>query len=169
MKYPILDLVGVSGRYFMVFVETLIKNSHKFHTLVGCILHHEEETLGHAYIFSGHPGSGKTSIMRLLEKTLYGCRQAQFIHDCNPNKVNIDWNKTYFIETNLPKEKITLSNYTIFEMSEMIFPIDLYKQFMLDIESFSNFYKLICDSMYREWRLNNLTAFQKEQNGENTD
>lgn len=161
MNDPILGLVGVSGHYFMVFVETLLKNSHKFHTLVGCVIHHEEGTLGHAYIFSGPPGSGKTSIMKLLERTLYGCHQTKFVYGCDPNNVVIDWNKTYFIETNLPKEKIKFPKCTIFEMSETTFPEDVYKQFMIDIESFSDCYKLVCDSMYREWRLNNILRFQE--------
>lgn len=152
MGNSVIGLIGIAGHYFTNFIDTLLKDdSGFFHILVGILLHHDDWTAGHCYIFSGAPGTGKTSIMRILGQLFETNSAVILIDDLDPNKVQIDPAKTYFITTNLPAENIHLKNSTVFEMSGIRFPKKVYQTYMRDFELYTDAYKLICDSEYRLW------------------
>lgn len=153
MSDPIVGLIGVAGHYYTNFIETLLKEDQgaKFHCLIGIIMHRPDMTAGHSYIFIGKAGTGKTTIMNILRRVFETDARIIFVDDIDPNKIPIDPSKTYFIATNLPKERIKIKNATIFETSGIRFPKRIYAIYMHDFELFTDAYKLICDSEYQIW------------------
>lgn len=153
MSNSIIGLIGVAGHYYTNFIETLLKDNQgkNFHRLVGFIMHRSDMTAGHCYIFTGKACSGKSTIMNILRRVFETDARIIFVDDSDPNKIQIDPSKTYFIATNLPKEQNKIKDSTIFETSGIRFPYHVYTTYMHDFELFTDAYKLICDSEYRIW------------------
>ena len=148
----LMGLIGVAAHYYTNFIGTLLLYPQdRFSLIVGSIMNNPRAKAGHCYIFTGKPGTGKTTIMNILRWTFENDSTVVFIDDYNPNKVQVDPSKIYFITTNLSKEQIDVPKATVIEMSGTRFPLRVYKTYMHDFERHIDCYKLICNSAYQIW------------------
>lgn len=155
----IMGLIGVAAHYYTNFIGTLLLYPQdRFSLIIGTIMNNPRARAGHCYIFTGKPGTGKTTIMNILRWTFENDSAVIFVEDYDPNKIQVDPSKIYFIATNLPKEQIDIPKTergipraTVIETSGARFPRDIYKTYMYDFERHIDCYKLICNSAYQIW------------------
>lgn len=148
----LMGLMGVAAHYYTNFIDTLLEDSSgNFHTLIGTIMHEKDSVAGCCYIFTDGSGTGKTSIMNILRKVFETDASVIFVDDIDPNLLQVDPAKTYFIATNLSPDRIKLKNACVLQMSGRKFPLRVYKTYMHDFEQFTDAYKLVCDSECRIW------------------
>lgn len=147
----------IQKHYYTNFIGTFFPySSDEIHSLIGMIMNRPELVIGHCYIFSGSPASGKTTMMNILRKVFEDNSNIVFLEDMNPQKLYFHRelekysDKIVFATTNIAPIESN-DKYKVFETGGFRIPRRIYNIWFHDILNNIEDYKAVCDSYYHEF------------------